>query len=244
MGRWGKFIALLSTQFGPNGQRLSGSAVTPRARKHSPQLSGTGPPIQRKVNPAGWDADPQKVEQKKRIRRIATATIVAVAALVFLLLTNRWFLSPAVAANPIPADAIIVLAGGGDRTSKGAELAAKGLAPVIVYADPGRDTGSVTANRYCNGRESLPVEIICVDPQPAKTQGEARAAMTLAEQRGWENLIVVSSTDQVTRARRLLNRCGEATLQMVDVEHASSPIKRAVYEWGATLKSVTTKRGC
>lgn len=184
------------------------------------------------------------MEQKKRTRRFATATIVAVGALVFLLLTNLWFLSPTVADKPVAADAIIVLAGGGDRTTKGAELAAAGLAPVVVYADPGRDSGSVTANRYCNGRESLPAEVICVDPQPAKTQGEARAAMLLAEQRGWENLIVVASTDQVTRARRLFNRCGDATLQMVDVEHASSPVKRAVYEWGATLKSVTTKRGC
>ena len=115
---------------------------------------------------------------------------------------------------------------------------------MIVYADPGRDSGSVTANRYCNGRESLGIEVICIDPQPAKTQGEARAAILLAEQRGWENLIVVASTDQVTRARRLFQRCGDVTLQMVDVEHTSSPMKRAVYEWGATLKSVTTKQGC
>ncbi len=182
--------------------------------------------------------------QNKRTRRLALAVICFAGALVFLLLTNHWFLSPVVVDAPAKADAIIVLAGGGDRTTKGAELAQAGLASVIVYADPGRDGGSVTANRFCNGRESLPIEVICIDPQPAKTQGEARAATLLAQQRGWENLIVVSSTDQVTRAKRLFNRCGDATLQMVDVAHASSPLKRSVYEWGATLKSVTLKRGC
>ncbi len=184
------------------------------------------------------------MSSKRRTRRIIAGSLVSVAVLAFALLTNQWFLSPAVAAEPLEADAIIVLAGGGDRTGKGAELAEAGLAPVIVYADPGRDQGSVTANRYCNGRESLPVEVICVDPQPAKTQGEARAATLLAEQRGWENLIVVASTDQITRARRLFDRCGDAELQMVDVAHTSSPLTRSVYEWGATLKSVTVKRGC
>ncbi len=182
--------------------------------------------------------------QKQRTRRLSLVVIFAVGAIVFALLTNRWFLSPAVAGAPAEADAIIVLAGGGDRTSKGAELAEAGLAPVIVFADPGRDDGSVTANRYCNGREALPIEVICIDPQPAKTQGEARAATRLAEQRGWENLIVVASTDQVTRAGRLFQRCGDAALQMVDVPHTSSPLKRSVYEWGATLKSITVKRGC
>ncbi len=254
-------MSSLSTHFAQAQQRISGSAVTcelgeagRRSRDLACQVNPAVDSADQAVvidletpalaNADGTPGDKSFSPRSKRQALVRLGALGFVGAIAFVVLTWLWFLAPNVTADPQAADAIIVLAGGGDRTGKGAELAAAGLAPVIVYADPGRNTGSVTANPYCNGREQLAIDVICVDPQPAKTQGEARAAMLLAAERGWENLIVVASTDQVTRARRLFNRCGDIELQMVDVEHDSSPLSRAAYEWGATLKAHTIKRGC
>ncbi len=173
---------------------------------------------------------------------MAISVLLAVAG--FGWLTWSWFLSPAVAEDLTAADAIVVLAGGGDRTEMGADLANQGLAPVVVFADPGRDSSAITANPYCNGRSALEADVVCFDPHPAKTQGEARMAALLADERGWDNIIVVASTDQVTRAQRLLGRCYDGAAQMVGVDHDSWPLVRAAYEWGATAKAHTIKRGC
>ena len=65
----------------------------------------------------------------------------------------------------------------------------------------------------------------------------------LAEDEGWESVVVVASTDQITRARRLIERCWGGEVQMIGPGHQQAWPLRAVYEWGAAIKA-TLVRGC
>ncbi|MDH3704437.1 MAG: YdcF family protein [Acidimicrobiia bacterium] len=150
--------------------------------------------------------------------------------------------------EPRAVDAVVVLAGGGNREDPAVSLVERGYADVVVFSDPGRGSLPFTANQYCNSRNALRVpegvEQICFDPDPGTTQGEVRAIAALAEERDWTGVMMVASTDQVTRARRLLERCWDGDIVMIGVDHDQSLPIRIAYEWGATLKSYTVNRGC
>jgi len=150
--------------------------------------------------------------------------------------------------EPRAVDAVAVLAGGGNREDPGVSLVEQGFADVIVFSDPGRGSLQFTANQYCNSRNALRVprhvEQICFDPSPGTTQGEVRQLAELATERNWTSLMVVASTDQVTRARRLLKRCWDGEIVMIGVDHDQAMPIRVGYEWGAALKSYTISRGC
>ncbi len=65
----------------------------------------------------------------------------------------------------------------------------------------------------------------------------------LAEQQGWDRLVVVASTDQITRARMLFERCWDGDLAFVDVSHSQPAIIRVVYEWAGMAKALVNT-GC
>ncbi len=157
------------------------------------------------------------------------------------------FINPAVD-TPEAVDAIVVLQGGGERYDPGVALLEQGYADVIWFSDPGRSTDPFTANQYCNSKNALRIPDgttqICHDPDPNTTQGEVRAIADAARANGWERIIMIASTDQVSRARMLLERCWDGEILMVNVDHDQRAAIRAVYEWGATIKAHTLKRGC
>lgn len=150
--------------------------------------------------------------------------------------------------EPRAVDAVVVLAGGGNREDPAVSLVEQGYADVVMFSDPGRADLQFTANQYCNSRNALRVpegvEQICFDPDPGTTQGEVRAIAAMAAERGWTSVMMVASTDQVSRARRLLERCWDGEIVMVGVDHDQPVPLRIAYEWGATLKSYTISRGC
>ncbi|MDH3707821.1 MAG: YdcF family protein [Acidimicrobiia bacterium] len=172
---------------------------------------------------------------------------LAVVVVVLLVASFPLFVDPDVD-EPRPVDAVVVLAGGGNREDPAVSLVEQGYADVVVFSDPGRATLDFTANQYCNSRNALRVpegvEQICFDPDPGTTQGEVRAIADLARERGWSSVIVVASTDQVSRARRLLERCWDGEIVMVGVDNDQPVPVRVAYEWGATIKSYTVNRGC
>jgi uncharacterized SAM-binding protein YcdF (DUF218 family) len=112
-----------------------------------------------------------------------------------------------------PADALVVFAGGrGERLSKAVSLLQQGVAPVLVISN-GRDARWQAANRLCASRQAF--EVLCPQPEPDTTRGEARMVGDLAARRGWRSLVVVTSTYHARRTQLLLGRCFDGQLQVV-----------------------------
>ena len=106
---------------------------------------------------------------------------------------------------------------------------------------------NVWAARPYNGRppRNLPQDTVfeCLEADPGTTRGEAQLLAELVEERGWKSVVVVASTDQVTRARRLIERCWDGDIRFVSVPHHQAVPIRVAYEWGASIKA-TLFRGC
>lgn len=123
------------------------------------------------------------------------------------------------------ADAIFVLGGAiYERYPYALELALEGFAPEVVVSNP-NGTKDVWLTDLCDHpRDEFPVT--CFEPEPATTRGEAMELRRLAEQRGWESVIVVTFVPQVSRARFILDRCFDGELIM-----AASPADIALSYW-------------
>jgi len=103
------------------------------------------------------------------------------------------------------ADAIVVLGGEHDgREDYGLELAAEGWAPTVVMSNA-YPKGDPVMERACRARED--VEVICVRPPVLTTRGEAMAVRTLANERSWNKVIVLSWRYHLPRARMVFRQC-------------------------------------
>jgi hypothetical protein len=89
------------------------------------------------------------------------------------------------------------------------------------------------------------VTLICFDPNPPTTQGEAEYVGRLAKQYHWTSVVVVASRPQATRARLLAERCfaGQVYLATAPIAPDSWPYQLA-YGWGALLKALVWSRTC
>ena len=165
---------------------------------------------------------------------------------VFALLSERWFVDPRTD-EPGTADAIFVLAGGGNRVDRALDLVRDGVATEVVFASTFVEEQDVWSARPCNAirPERVPDEAVfrCAEPVPGTTRGEARLLRDEAEAAGWETVVVVASTDQITRARRLIARCWDGEVRLTGVPHDQPWPLRVAYEWAAGLEA-TLLRGC
>ena len=143
-------------------------------------------------------------------RRAAALAVVAVLAL--LAATARYIVWPET--DPVRrADAVVLFAGGeGERLAEARRLMARRVAPLLAISN-GRDPNWPQANRLCEGGARFAV--LCFQPEPNRTRGEARAVRRLARERGWRSVVVVTSTYHVTRARLLVERCYDGELRVV-----------------------------
>ncbi|MCU1458294.1 MAG: hypothetical protein JWL73_2386 [Actinomycetia bacterium] len=186
---------------------------------------------------------PSSPGYRRKHRRIACALVVVLlggwAGSTFVL-----FVKPDKTQTPRRADAIVMLGGNGERLVRVHQLAQTNSTPTIAISDPRRIL-EPCSSRPQDALDQLPgKKVICFHPEPTTTRGEARAIGKLAAKHRWRSIIVVVSTDQVTRAKLLIGRCWGGEVQMVAV-HPSQPIPwRAVYEWGALTLAVVARRGC
>jgi uncharacterized SAM-binding protein YcdF (DUF218 family) len=174
--------------------------------------------------------------------------LLIVASLVGLWLVACAFLFvwPRADTPPAHADAVVVLSGGLDRRLDPAvALVRSGVAPVLAISSPTRGKWP-QARDLCNGTTKVArVRVLCFQPSPYSTQGEARTVARLARARGWTRVVVVTSTFHVTRARMLFKRCYHDKLWVV-----GSPWTwwKLPEEWasetGKLLVQLTTQRGC
>jgi uncharacterized SAM-binding protein YcdF (DUF218 family) len=183
--------------------------------------------------------------RRQRWRRVLVL-VAAVLGVLFAAFSWRWFMRPT-ADGPVAADAIVMLGGAGERFPKAVELAEDGWADVLVVSDPIGDGDRYSAHgRFCRDAQARDrgYEVICFDPETDTTRGEARYVAQLAEDRGWRIIDLVTTPDQTTRARMLVSRCWDGEIASVTVPTDESRLGRIVYEWGATLRALTQRRGC
>jgi hypothetical protein len=172
----------------------------------------------------------------RRWRIVLTAALVLFVA--FAVATAELLVWPAQGA-PGHVSAIVMLAGPGDRLPVALDLAHSRRAPVLVVSQ-----GYEGYSGPCPAKPSG-VTLICFDPDPPTTQGEAEYVGRLAKQYHWTSVVVVASRPQATRARLLVERCfaGQVYLSTAPITPDSWPYQVA-YGWGALVKALVWSRSC
>ena len=182
---------------------------------------------------------PGRPARRRRWLRRALALGVGVLVLVTAA-TARLIVWPA-RGLPAKVDAIVMLAGPGKLQPAALDLARQHRAPYLVIS-----LGTPPSGNHCPAPVAG-VRIICFNPVPATTQGEAEFFGRLAKRYHWRSVAVVTITSQDTRARLRVGRCfaGHVYVDTVppDPSFTSWPYQIA-YQWAALFKALVLQRSC
>jgi hypothetical protein len=164
--------------------------------------------------------------------------VLAVVLVSFSAMTARLFIWPAQGMPP-RVSAIVMLDGPGSALNVAVRLAEQHRAPFLVIS-----RGTVASHDPCP-RPMPNVKLICFNPVPATTQGEAEFIGRLAGQYHWHSIAVVAITPQASRARLRVERCfpGEVYVVTAPIRTITWPYQIA-YEWAALAKALVIQRGC
>lgn len=191
----------------------------------------------------GTEGGADNGQPRHRLRRrwpmVIGVLLIMVGALTFA--TARWIVWPPEQVMPATVDAIVMLNGPGGRFSTTLDLARQHRAPVVAISRGSAywGHGSVCAPKIQK------VRVICFDPSPASTRGEAEFAGRLAARYHWRSVAVIAIAPQDTVARLRLGRCFGGKIYVVN-----APLSvlrwpyQIVYEWGSTLKALIFQRTC
>jgi hypothetical protein len=174
-----------------------------------------------------------------RYRRILVVALL-VAAGTFGGITARMFVWPQ-QGMPGHVSAIVMLDGPGDRLTTALDLAWAHRAPMIVISrgSPRWGHGSVCAPKIPG------VRVICFDPDPGTTAGEAEFAGRLARRYHWHSVALVATAPQDAVARIRLGRCFGGRIYVVNAPLAISQWPEAIaHGWGAAIKALLVQRSC
>jgi len=176
--------------------------------------------------------------RRRRGRYIVVALIVVLAGLGAA--TAHWFVWPQ-QGMPSHVDAIVMLDGSGDRLDTALGVAWAHRAPMILISRGSRywGHGSICA-------PTIPkVKVICFDPDPATTRGEAEFAGRLSRRYHWHSIAIVAITPQDTVARLRLGHCFGGKIYVINapITRSEWPYEIAYY-WGATIKALLFQRSC
>lgn len=181
---------------------------------------------------------PAARQRRPRWRLLIVGAALALAAL--SVATARLFVWPP-HGMPARADAIVMLNGPGDRLDTALKLAWEHRVPVVVISQssPFWGHGSICAP------EIPGVRVICFDPNPATTRGEAEFAARLAKRYHWHSIALVTTAPQDTRARLRMRRCFAGHIYVVNAPLTTYQWPaEVVYEWAATIKALFLQPGC
>jgi uncharacterized SAM-binding protein YcdF (DUF218 family) len=169
-------------------------------------------------------------------RRALIAFVVVVAAFVAL---TAWLLVWPSQGMPARVSAIVMLAGPGDRMPVALQLATEHRAQVLVVSQGSHGYGGPCPPRPAG------VRLICFDPSPPDTRGEAEFVGRLAKQYHWSSVVLVTSRPQATRARLIMERCfGGPVYVVTGPLPASNWPYQIAYGWGALLKALVADQAC
>ena len=191
-------------------------------------------------SPARPTSSSDAASERHRLPRSWRKVITAVVALIvaFGALT-AWLLVWPARGMPARVSAIVLLAGPGYRMPVALRLASEHRAAVLVVSQGSHGYGSPCP-------PPLPgVKIICFDPNPGNTRGEAEFVGQLADRYHWTSITLVTSRAQDTRARILVRRCfgGSIYVTTTSLPWDSWPYQIA-YAWGAIFKALVLYRAC
>ncbi len=154
------------------------------------------------------------------------------------LITVRLFVWPA-QGMPAHVSAVVMLAGPGDRLPVALRLVKEHRALVLVVSQGQHGYGGP-----CPPKPSG-VELICFDPDPGNTRGEAEYLGRLARRYHWNSVALVTTRAQDTRARVMARRCFAGSVYVVTAPlPAGSWPYQIAYEWGALFKALFLYRAC
>ena len=166
--------------------------------------------------------------------------MLAVGVIVLGAATARLFVWPD-RGMPARVSAIVMLDGPGNRLDTALDLAWQHRAPFVVISrgSPYWGHGSICGPRISH------VTVICFDPHPATTKGEAEFVGRLARKYHWQSVVLVTTTPQDSRARMRVERCftGPVYVMTARLPLSDWPYQIA-YEWGALVKALIFQRSC
>jgi uncharacterized SAM-binding protein YcdF (DUF218 family) len=178
------------------------------------------------------------------IRRLLLVLAVLLGA--WLVACAVLFVWPRQPTPPAHTDAVVVLSGArNNRLDPGLELIKQGTAPVLVISGAAQDPRWRKARALCREGHVYGARVICFEPAPFSTRGEARAVGRLARQHGWTKIVVVTSTFHVSRARMLFHRCYPGRLWTVGTPTTWWRLPEEwAFETGKFAVQLTAERGC
>jgi len=172
-------------------------------------------------------------------RHILTGMLVMLAGLGVI--TARLFVWPQ-QGMPARVDAVVMLDGPGDRLDTALKLARAHRAPMLVLSRGLPHSGH---GRSGCATKIPGVKVICFNPDPATTRGEAESIGVLAKRYRWHSIVLVTTTPQDTRARLRVGRCFGGSVYVISAPLPPSQWPYAiVYEWGSTVKALVFQRSC
>lgn len=193
------------------------------------------------VAAAGSGSSPGFLSAARRLFSRSWRKMLAVVVVLFVAcaaVTARVLVWPA-QGMPARVDAIIMMAGPGDRLPLAVKLAREGRASVLVVSQ-GHDGYGGPCPAPVPG-----VRLICFDPVPGNTRGEAEYAGRLARKYGWHSVVLVTTAEQDTRARIMMQRCFAGDVYVVTASQPLSALPYQIaYGWGALLKALVAVRTC
>lgn len=129
---------------------------------------------------------------------------------------------------PKRADAVVMLGGASKERMLDAMMIRFDLeAPYLVLSNT--DTkGNASADNYCDTHSNKKIypEVVCFDPNPMDTRGEAVALAELAAEHQWKDMVVVTSSYHIERAGLLMEQCINANVTMM-----STTPQFTVWQW-------------
>ena len=201
-----------------NGQRIADEAASANGSSGLPEDSAIRAPV-----------------RKRHWRLVVVVLVMAIGAA-----TARLFIWPD-QGMPARVSAIVMLNGPGDRLDTALNLAWQHRAPFVVIS-----RGSPAYGHGGDCAPSIPhVTVICFDPNPSTTKGEAEYVGRLARKYHWQSIALVTITPQDSRGRLRVERCFAGPVYVVTAPLSLSawPYQIA-YEWGATAKALILQRSC
>ncbi|QGW25612.1 MULTISPECIES: YdcF family protein [unclassified Dietzia] len=182
--------------------------------------------------PAGVPGAVTRPRLGPRLRRAALAAgAIGITTALVLTAWGVFLLQPR-ADEPVPADAVVMLAGADDgRHAHARELVEAGFADTLLVSNPGGNSERI-ARRLCTGAgRPAGAEVVCVAPEPRTTWGEAQAVAAIARARGWERILVVTNRPHTLRAGQWMRAATGVDVRMTPIERIDWPMLPVHLVW-------------